>query len=114
MKNLSNLDLVENYVLRGGFEVVSSLPTTNLFVGRKVCYDGKDYIYSGTAWTNDADTLGGRIPNYYIHNNDVIQTTNYFGGRKLYINSLDNALAAADKKYFVIITIHKKNVGGID
>ena len=58
MKNLSNLDLVGNHVLRGGFEVVDTLPTTNLFVGRKVCYGGKDYIYNGSAWTNDADTLG--------------------------------------------------------
>ena len=51
------VNLVQN-LTNTGFEVVSSLPTTNLFVGRKVCYGGKDYMYNGSTWTNDADTLG--------------------------------------------------------
>ena len=106
-------DLQGNKIINGGFEVVTSLPTANNFVGRQVTYQGRIYIWDGSAWKNDATTLGGSDSNYYIHNDDTIQNTNPFGGRKLYINTLDNALAAADKKYFVIITIHKKNVGGV-
>ncbi|MEG3006437.1 MAG: hypothetical protein RR806_03100, partial [Oscillospiraceae bacterium] len=44
---------------------------------------------------------------------DTIQNTNPFGGKSLYINSIDNALAAADKKYFVTATLHDKVVGGV-
>src|SRR5574344_386227 len=61
----SDVDYKGNQIKNAGFEVVSSLPTTNLFVGRKVCYSGKDYIYNGTAWTNDADALGGKNSTKY-------------------------------------------------
>jgi hypothetical protein len=39
---------------------------------------------------------------------DVLMPTNPFGGKALYINSLDNALYAADKKWYVTATIHSK------
>lgn len=39
---------------------------------------------------------------------DTIQNTNPFGGRKLYINTIDNVLAGANKKYWVTVTKHKK------
>lgn len=61
----NGIDLGKSDIANGGFEVVSSLPTTNLFVGRKVCYGGKDYMYNGTAWTNDATTLGGILVDYF-------------------------------------------------
>lgn len=35
-----------NPITNGGFEVVTSLPTTNLFAGREVMYNGKKYVYS--------------------------------------------------------------------
>lgn len=41
---------------------------------------------------------------------DTIQNTNPFGGKKLYINSIDNAFASADKKFYVTVTIHNKTV----
>lgn len=44
---------------------------------------------------------------------DTLQNTNPFGGRKLYINTLDNVLATADKKYYVTATIHKKVVSTV-
>ena len=44
---------------------------------------------------------------------DTIQNTNPFGGKKLYLNSIDNAFASADKKYYVTITKHKKSDNGI-
>lgn len=43
----------------------------------------------------------------------VIQNTNPFGGRQLYLNTLDNVLAGANVKYFVVATLHKKNINGI-
>ena len=55
----NDIDFKNKSLKNGGFEVVDTLPTTNLFVGRKVCYNGKDYMYNGSAWTNDAETLDG-------------------------------------------------------
>ena len=42
-----------------------------------------------------------------IQYNDVIQNTSPFGGKKLYINSVDNAFAAINKKFWVKVTYHK-------
>jgi len=39
---------------------------------------------------------------------EVIMPTNPFGGKQLYINSIDNALHSADKKWYVTATIHSK------
>lgn len=44
---------------------------------------------------------------------DTIMNTNPFGGRKLYINSIDNAFSSADKKYYVTVTTHSKEVSGV-
>lgn len=49
----------------------------------------------------------------YVKLDDTIQNTNSFGGRRLYINSIDNAFADADKKYYVTITKHSKESGGV-
>ncbi len=57
--------------------------------------------------TNLQTTLDGKI----IYN-DVLMPTNTFGGKKLYINSIDNAMHAADKKWFVEATRHLKSYGG--
>ena len=43
----------------------------------------------------------------------VIQNTNPFGGKTLYINTIDNALSFANKRYWVTATIHKKVVNGV-
>ncbi len=45
---------------------------------------------------------------------DVVMNTNPFGGRRLYINSIDNALFAAHKKWFVTGTLHQCNVNGVE
>lgn len=58
-----NLDLKGNQVKNGGFEVVTTLPTANNnFVGRQVTYEGRSYIWDGSAWKCDSDYLeiGGR------------------------------------------------------
>jgi hypothetical protein len=38
--------------------------------------------------------------------------TNPFGGRRLYINSIDDAMYSADKKWYVTYTTHLKSYGG--
>lgn len=58
-------------------------------------------------------TLAGYGITDAISLGDTIQNTNPFGGRKLYINSLDNALAGAAKKYYVTVTKHKKVVNTV-
>lgn len=35
-----------------GFEEVNSLPTTNLFAGRQVTYNGQLYVYNGSGWVS--------------------------------------------------------------
>lgn len=43
----TNYDIAhEGELKNSGFEVVTSLPTTNLFAGREVMYNGKKYVYS--------------------------------------------------------------------
>ena len=39
-----DLDMGGNQINNGGFEVVTSLPTTNNFEGRQVTYQGRSYI----------------------------------------------------------------------
>ena len=41
----------EGELKKSGFEVVTSLPTTGLFVGRIVTYDNSVYFYDGRFWT---------------------------------------------------------------
>lgn len=61
----SGIDLQGGDLANAGFEVVTSLPATNNFIGRQVTYQGRSYIWDGSAWKNDSDYLeiGGR--NYY-------------------------------------------------
>ncbi|MFV0501731.1 MAG: hypothetical protein ACK5MH_09105 [Bacteroidales bacterium] len=46
------LDVGGNNLRNAGFEVVTSLPTTNNFVGRRVTYQGGHYIWSGSIWNS--------------------------------------------------------------
>ncbi|MEG1562278.1 MAG: hypothetical protein RR365_00875 [Bacteroides sp.] len=61
----------------------------------------------------NADTLCGIEAGGFIINGDTILNTNPFGGKKLYINSIDDAMWAADKKWFVSATLHSKVVSGV-
>ena len=45
-----DIDMNKNSFLNAGFEIVDELPTTNLFVGRKVVMKGVEYTYSGQKW----------------------------------------------------------------
>ena len=49
----TNYDIAhEGELKNSGFEVVSSLPTTGLFAGREVMYNGKKYVYS-SGWKEE-------------------------------------------------------------
>lgn len=50
MKFLNDLNINENSLKNGRFEEVSSLPSTNLFIGRQVVYNNKIYIYTDSGW----------------------------------------------------------------
>ena len=52
IKFLQNIDAERNKFEEAGFEVVDALPTTNLFVGRQVMYNGRLYVYNGSLWVN--------------------------------------------------------------
>lgn len=52
MKFLNDLNINENSLKNGRFEEVSSLPSTNLFVGRQVVYNNKIYIYTDSGWVS--------------------------------------------------------------
>lgn len=67
-----------------------------------------NHTHTFTSITSKPTTLTGYGITDGIRLDDTIQNTNSFGGRKLYINSIDNVLAGADKKYWVTVTKHKK------
>lgn len=49
----TNYDIAhEGELKNSGFEVVTALPTTGLFVGREVIYNGKKYVYS-SGWKEE-------------------------------------------------------------
>lgn len=49
----TNYDIAHEGVLKNsGFEVVTELPTTGLFAGREVMYNGKKYVYS-SGWKEE-------------------------------------------------------------
>ena len=49
----TNYDIAhEGELKNSGFEVVTALPTTGLFAGREVMYNGKKYVYS-SGWKEE-------------------------------------------------------------
>lgn len=50
IKFLQNIDAETNKFEEAGFEVVDALPTTNLFAGRQVMYNGRPHVYNGNTW----------------------------------------------------------------
>lgn len=49
-KVLTDLNLQNNKLVQAGFEVVTALPTTNLFDGREVLFDTKKYYCVNNTW----------------------------------------------------------------
>ena len=48
-----DLDLGGNQIKNVAIEVVASLPATGNFIGRQVTYQGRSYIWDGSAWKCD-------------------------------------------------------------
>lgn len=67
IKFLQNIDAERNKFEEAGFEVVSALPTTNLFAGREVFYKGKKWMYDGTRWVN----IDNNYTSYLSNKNDI-------------------------------------------
>ena len=68
-------------------------------------------IPTGTTATTVA--AGNHTHTNYIPYNGVLMPTNPFGGKTVYINHTDNAFASADKKFYVTVTRHLKESGGV-
>lgn len=67
----TNYDIAhEGELKNSGFEVVTSLPTTGLFAGREVMYNGKKYVYS-SGWKEE------------ITANNMSEANLLWGGRNL-------------------------------
>lgn len=67
-----------------------------------------NHTHTFASITSKPTTLSGYGITDGIKLDDTIQNTNMFGGRKLYINTIDNVLAGANKKYWVTVTKYKK------
>lgn len=67
----TNYDIAhEGELKNSGFEVVTSLPTTGLFAGREVMYNGKKYVYS-SGWKEE------------ITENTMYEANLLWGGRNI-------------------------------
>lgn len=67
------------------------------------------HTHTFASLTSKPTTLAGYgITDLIVRDGDVIMNTNPFGGRPLYINSIDNAMYAANKKWYVEVTIHAR------
>ena len=67
-------------------------------------------------YADNADTLDGQHGSYYavlansMQYNDLVMNTNPFGGKRLYINSLNNAFFNAEKRW--VVTGNRYNTSG--
>ena len=125
------------------FHKVKSLPTASTSLTGNIYFNETDKtinICTGTGWSTyrgtDTNTWRGIVDNLTsdsatdslsakqgkalytalqgkIGYGGVVQNTNPFGGKTLYINTIDNALSFANKRYWVTATIHKKVVNGV-
>lgn len=68
IKFLQNIDAETNKLEETGFEVVSALPTTNLFAGRQVVCGNSTYRYNGVAWRRIA-AIADRVYPYQCNVN---------------------------------------------
>lgn len=53
MKFINDINLNTNTINKGSFEIVTTLPNTDLFVGRQVVYNNKIYIYTSNGWRHN-------------------------------------------------------------
>lgn len=125
------------------FHKVTSLPTASASLTGNIYFNETDKtinICTGSGWSTykgtDTNTWRGIVDNLTSDSatdslsakqgkalytalqgkmgyGGVVQNTNPFGGKTLYINTIDNALSFANKRYWVTATIHKKVINGV-
>lgn len=95
-----------------GFEEVNSLPTTNLFAGRQVTYNGQLYVYNRSQWVDlvnpiqkyntdkdgistPLDILNANSGEMYAGNNQVIEIASLLAGNN-YTSLFDDVITIAD------------------
>lgn len=92
-----DFDLNGGKLLEAGFEQVNSLPTTNLFAGRQVTYNGQVYEYNGGQWVSLAnpiqkynttrvgiatplDVLNANSGEMYVGNSQIVEVASLLAG----------------------------------
>lgn len=86
----TNYDIAhEGELKNSGFEVVTALPTTGLFAGREVMYNGKKYLYS-SGWKEE------------ITENTMYEANLLWGGRNIAgsFSPIDGAIMSANVMAF--------------
>lgn len=107
IKFLQNIDAERNKFEEAGFEVVNQLPTTNLFVGREMIFNGLKYMYENSeqGWVRQRPLL-----DRYFKAGDINNYGNFFSSQKsVYISTIHDALYAADKRYNVTVVIYNSD-----
>ena len=107
-----NLNMSGNSFENAGFEVVTSLPTTNNFVGRQVTYQGRSYIWDGSAWKCNS-VLSNTIAFTTLENTKFI---NHNLGYYPNIQVVDNNgnIVQVDKQHIDTNSIYLSWAGGIN
>ena len=99
-------------LLEAGFEEVNVLPTTNLFAGRQVTYNGQLYVYNRSQWVDLAnpiqkyyknedgistplDILNANSGEMYVGNGQVIEIASLLAGNN-YTSLFDDVITIAD------------------
>ena len=71
-----NINLKGNQIKNVAIEVVTSLPTTDI-VGRQVTYEGRSYIWDGSAWKNDTEYINLDVRNIVLNGGEEITNSSY-------------------------------------
>lgn len=112
IKFLQNIDAERNKFEEAGFEIVSALPTTNLFAGRQVTYNGQGYEYNGSQWVSLAnpiqkynttfdglvtplDVLNANSGEMYVGNSQIVEVASLLAGQNC-TSLFDDVITMAD------------------
>lgn len=98
-------------------ELVIDSTTKELRVGNA---DGNTFAETDPIVVNEAKTLtnlstqvNDAVKDKYIPYDDILMPTNAHGGKRLYINKIDNAFFTANKRFWVRVTLHQREVDGV-
>jgi hypothetical protein len=95
--------LFDDATLRSAIQILGS-STTGIQVNSDAT--GKITVQADTTFLATRGYLEQYTYDNFVKYNDVMMNTNPFGGKKLYINSIDDAFFAADRKWYVTASLH--------